>query len=183
MTDNRALTRSILIPLRLVLVMWAIFLLQSGLGLNLQFMAILPRTLTGLLGVATSPLIHGSQAHLLSNSFPMLFLGTSLYMFYGSKASQVFIRSYFMPGLLVWIFARNSYHIGASGVIYALAFFLIFYGFFKKDFMSLMISIVVVVLYGSLFYGILPTQAGVSWESLLLGGVVGFINALTLGRK
>jgi membrane associated rhomboid family serine protease len=71
-------------------------------------------------------------------------------------------------------------HIGASGLVYGIAFFLISYGIFKKDFKALLISIVVIFFYGSLVYGILPYQPGISWESHLFGAIVGLLSALLI---
>ncbi len=81
-----------------------------------------------------------------------------------------------------WLLGRPTYHIGASGVVYGLAFFLIFFGMFKKDFKSLFISIVILFFYGGLFYGVLPNQPGISWESHLLGGIAGTGSAIYFGK-
>ncbi|MEO0333194.1 MAG: rhomboid family intramembrane serine protease, partial [Bacteroidota bacterium] len=98
-------------------------------------------------------------------------------------ANRVFLQCYFFTGILVWLFARTSIHIGASGLIYGIAFFLIFFGLFQRDFKSLLISIIILIFYGSIFYGVLPTQSYVSWESHLLGGLVGFLNAVNSGTR
>lgn len=162
--------------------MWAIFSIELYLHLDFGFLGIYPRTLFGLIGILTSPMIHGSVLHLTSNTLPLLFLGATLYYFYDKIAARVFLQCYLFTGVLVWIFARPFYHIGASGLIYGLAFFLISFGLFRKDFRSLAISIVVVLLYGGIIYGLLPNQPGVSWESHVLGAVVGISTAFTLAR-
>lgn len=176
------LSRGIIVPSRIVFFMWAIFFMEFTFHVDLSRFGILPRTAIGLLGVVTSPLLHGSVAHLISNTMPLLFLGTTLYMFYDRIADWVFLQCYFFTGILVWIFGRTSIHIGASGLIYGLASFLMFIGFFRQDFRSILISLLVIFLYNGLFYGILPMQPGVSWESHLLGGVVGFIAAVNAGK-
>jgi membrane associated rhomboid family serine protease len=104
-------------------------------------------------------------------------------LFYPLIASRVFLSCYFITGILVWCFARPTFHIGASGLIYGLASFLMFYGLFRKDFKSLLISIIIVLLYGSIFYGVLPSQPNVSWESHLMGALVGLGNAIWVGRS
>jgi membrane associated rhomboid family serine protease len=137
-----------------------------------------------LIGIFTAPLIHGSIYHLISNTIPLLFLGSVLFFFYHKVAGQVFLRAYFWTNILVWLFAlRQVPHIGASGVVYSLAFFLIFFGLFKRDFMSLFISIIVILLYGSVFYGVLPSDPRISWESHFAGALVGIASAITFGRK
>ncbi|HAA11665.1 MAG TPA: rhombosortase [Cytophagales bacterium] len=154
--------------------MWLFFWVEQVFGLYLSRFGIFPREAEGLIGVVMAPLLHGSYTHIISNTVPMLFLGTVLFYFYSAIAKQVFIYAYLGTGLLVWLLARGgTSHIGASGVVYALASFLIFFGVFRRDFRTLVISFVIVLMYGGLIYGVLPWQPGVSWESHLFGGVLG----------
>ncbi|UXX78556.1 rhomboid family intramembrane serine protease [Reichenbachiella carrageenanivorans] len=164
---------SIIFPLRLTFVIWLVFTFQFYSHIDLGFLGVYPRTVKGLVGILTAPLIHGNTQHILSNTLPLLFLGITLFVFYNRIALWVFINCYFLTSILVWFFGRPFYHIGASGVIYGLAFFLIFFGLFRKDFRSLAISIVVVILYGGLVYGMLPTGSNISWESHAFGAFVG----------
>ena len=94
----------------------------------------------------------------------------------------MFLQYYLFTNLLVWIFARPSFHIGASGLVYALAFFLIFLGIFRKDGRSLFITIVITLMYGGIIYGVVPQENGVSWESHLLGAIVGIYFAFHFSR-
>ena len=164
---------SLVIPLRFAAIMWLLFLFEAFTPFDFGFLGLYPRHFSGLIGIITSPLIHGSLHHIISNTIPFIFLGTMLFLFYSKIAMRVFIQCYVFTGLLVWIFGREFYHIGASGVIYGLAFFHIFYGFFRKDFKSLAISIFVVLLYGGLIYGVFPMRQGVSWESHMFGALIG----------
>lgn len=175
-------TSSVGIPLRMVFIMWCLFVIQESFGISFAAFGILPRDPFGLVGVVTAPWIHANLIHILSNTFPLLFLGTTLFIFYSRIATTVFFHCYIYTGLLVWLLARPTYHIGASGVVYGLAFFLIFFGLFKRDFKSLFISIVILIFYGGLFYGVLPTKTGISWESHLLGGFAGTGSAIYFGR-
>ncbi|WP_245906966.1 rhomboid family intramembrane serine protease [Reichenbachiella versicolor] len=172
-----------LIPVRMLLIMWMVYSIEFFFALDLGFLGVLPRSISGLIGILTSPLVHGSPQHIVSNSFPILFLGLSVFFFYPTIARWVFYTCYFMTGVMVWIFGRPFYHIGASGVIYGLAFFLMFIGLFRKDFKSLLLSITVVVLYGGLFYGILPTDSRISFESHFFGAVVGTVLAYLYRKK
>ncbi len=173
-----------IVPFRIVFLMWLFYSLEYLYGWKLSFFGIIPRTIPGIIGIFTSPLLHGNIFHLLSNTVPLLFLGSVLYFFYPKLAPTVFFRSYFWTNLLVWLFARpHSIHIGASGVVYALAFFLIFFGIFYRDFRSLTITIIVFILYGGVFYGILPSDPLVSWESHLAGALVGIASAVTLAKR
>ncbi|MEQ6122537.1 rhomboid family intramembrane serine protease [Reichenbachiella sp. MALMAid0571] len=171
---------SIVPPLRLAFLMWVFFSVQFFFNIDLGFLGVFPRTTSGLIGILTAPMIHGSLNHILSNTFPLIFLGTTLFVFYNSIAVRVFLQCYFLTNICVWIFARGFYHIGASGLVYGLAFFLISFGFFRKNVKSLAIAIVVVVLYGGIIYGVLPSRPGVSWESHLFGALIGIGSAYTM---
>lgn len=174
---------SAVIPLRLVFLMWLVFFVELLTQIPFSYFGVIPRTLIGLIGVVTSPMLHGSLAHLLSNTVPLLFLGSVLFYFYYRIGAAVFLRGYFWTNILVWLFARPANHIGASGLVYALAFFLIFFGIFRRDFASIFISIVVMLLYGGVFYGVLPSDPNVSWESHFAGALVGVSTAVTYSRK
>jgi membrane associated rhomboid family serine protease len=183
MALNSTVFGSSIIPLRVTFLMWLTFYLESFIGLPLVFFGIEPRTFHGLIGIFTAPLIHGDVLHLISNTVPLLFLGSVLFFFYERIGGAVFFRAYFWTNILVWLFARPANHIGASGVVYALAFFLIFFGLFRRDFLSLFISTIVVLLYGSVFYGVLPSDPRVSWESHFAGGLVGIASAITFSKE
>lgn len=173
---------SIVPPLRLLFLMWLAFTIELYLHVDLGFMGILPRTVTGLLGIFTAPLIHGNLTHLISNTFPLLFLGATLYLFYDRIATQVFFQCYFFTNFLVWLFGRPYYHIGASGLVYGLAGFLIFFGIFRRNTRSIIISAIIILLYGSLWYGVLPQDTYISWESHLMGALVGIGSAFGMSK-
>ncbi len=168
---------------RFVFLMWLVYSLEFFLGIDLSGLGILPRTTQGLLGIFTAPLIHGNSVHIISNTIPLMFLGWTLFFFYENIARQVFLICYFLTNILVWMFARPSMHIGASGIVYGIAFFLIFYGFFRKDFKSLAISAIIIFFYGGLVYGLFPNQPGISWESHLIGAIVGGYAAMNFARR
>ncbi len=169
-------------PLRLVFVMWLVYTIQYYSGVDLGFFGILPRTYSGLVGILTAPMVHGNLSHLISNTIPVLFLGSVLYFFYPTIASRVFVQCYLFTNFLVWLFARSFYHIGASGLVYALAFFLIFLGIFKRDFKTLFIAIAVAIIYGGLVYNVASINDAISWESHLLGAIAGVGNAWAVGK-
>lgn len=161
--------------------MWLVFSFDFFYGFDFSWLGIRPRTLTGLIGIVTAPLIHDNLSHLISNTIPLLFLGSVLYFFYPRIGGIVFFRAYIITNILVWTFSpRVSNHIGASGLIYGLSAFLIFFGLIRKDFWSLLISITVFVMYGGIFYGVLPMNPQVSWESHLAGAIVGTVTAFDL---
>lgn len=175
---------SSVVPFRMVFLMWAAFYAEMFWGWRLHYFGIEPRSVFGLIGILTAPMLHGGLNHLISNTFPLLFLGTVLFFFYEKIAGVVFFRAYFWTNILVWIFGRQeTNHIGASGVVYGLAFFLIFFGIFKRDMTSILITIGIVVMYGGVIYGVLPTDPSISWESHLAGGLVGAYTAIGLSKK
>ena len=170
-------------PLRLVFLMWLVFSIEYVLGADFGVYGILPRSSSGLIGILTSPLIHGNFQHLMSNTIPILILGGVLFFFFQPIASKVFLYSSFFTNTLVWVFGRSYYHIGASGLVYALASFLVFYGLFTRNFKSVIISGVSIFFYGGLASNLLYFDSRVSWESHLLGAIVGLTTAYLLSRR
>ena len=176
--------RSWLIPLRFVALLWLIMLVEMTFVISFAEFGILPRHTWGLVGILLAPLLHGNFYHLLSNTIPLIILGTALFLLYPWVAYTVFSACYFLTNALVWLFARsNTIHIGASGLVYGIAFFLMTIGLFKKDFKSLAVSIVVAFFYSGIALGILPIVPGVSWESHLVGALVGIGCASALGKN
>lgn len=176
-TEKKIFKYSLLIPLAIVALFWLVKLIENLYHLDLTTFGILPLTLEGLPGIITSPFIHGSYDHLLSNSIPFLILTFALLYFYRRLAYRIFFLIYFLSGICVWLGGRESWHIGASGIVYGLASFLFFSGIFRKDANLLTISIIVVFLYGSMFWGIFPIKPEISWESHLWGSVSGLMLA------
>lgn len=170
-------------PLRLCFFMWLVFTIEFYTKIDFGYLGIYLREISGLIGVAMAPLLHGNFNHLASNTIPLLVLGGSLYFFYPRIAPRVFLHAYFFTNILVWIFGRPFYHIGASGLIYALASFLVFFGLFKRNFKSVIISAFMIFLYGGLAYGLFSFDDRISWESHLMGAVVGLASAFTFSKS
>ncbi len=165
-------------PFIFILVIWTIFWLDQRFMLDLYQFGIFPRHIDGLFGVVTSPLLHGSLTHISNNTIPILALGMGLFFFYPRIASSVVIVSWLTSGLAVWIIGRESYHIGASSLIYALAGFIFLSGVLRRQGNLLALSLLVVFLYGGLIWGLFPVKDNVSWEAHLAGGLSGFGLAL-----
>lgn len=162
----------------LLLIMWAVFLFEVATNTSLSNWGILPRVKSGLWGVIFSPFLHGSWEHIINNSPPIFILSGALFYFYRKIAWEILLLSWVIGGLCIWAAARNGdhysiYHIGMSGVIYSLAFFIFFSGVFRKEAKLLAIALFVVFLYGSMVWGLLPLQEGVSFEAHIFGAVVG----------
>lgn len=168
---------SVRVPLMVVGVLWVVHIVQVLSRVDFGVLGTLPRQVQGLRGVLLSPLIHSDWEHLLSNSAPMLFLLVMIRLFYNKVANRSFVMIYLLTGITVWLFARNVYHIGASGVVYGLVSFVFWTGIFRRNLKSIVLALIVTFLYSGLFLGVLPNQEGISWESHLIGGLVGIFVA------
>jgi len=157
--------------------MWLVYLITLALNLDLSRMGILPRDMIGILGIISGPIVHANFSHLLSNTMPLLILGWTIFFFYSKVSYKSFIVIYVLTGLFVWLFARQVYHIGASGIVYGFVSFLFFSGIFRRDNKSIAIALIVTFLYGGIVWGVFPGQKGISWESHLFGGIAGIIAA------
>ncbi|GIK21107.1 MAG: rhomboid family intramembrane serine protease [Ignavibacteriales bacterium] len=175
--DEKHILSKIITPLLFPIILWVIHTLSVLININLSSYGIYPRHFKGLLGIIVSPLIHADYSHLISNTAPLIVLGLSIFYFYPKVAYKSLFIIYFGTGILVWIFGREAYHIGASGIIYGFISFLFFSGLFRKDNRSIALALVVVFLYGSLIWGVLPGKQNVSWESHLFGAIVGIFLA------
>ena len=171
--DKFIFRRSIVIALGFVFLLWLIRALEDSMMMDLGVLGILPRSITGLLGIFTAPLIHGSAFHLLSNTFPLIMLLVAVFYFYDKIATEVFIWIYIATGFWVWVVARQAYHIGSSGLVYGLAAFLFFSGIIRRDARSVAVSLVIAFIHGGMLQGLVPTESSVSWESHLLGSAAG----------
>lgn len=122
--EQLKLKHSLIFPLAFLILIWAIKIFEWGLGLNFTHLGVFPLHVKGLLGIVTSPLIHGDFQHLMANSVPFLVLSWGIFYFYRPLSYQIFILCYLTTNILVWIGAREAYHIGASGLVYSFASFL-----------------------------------------------------------
>ena len=170
-------------PTLFILIIGGVHLSQYALDLNFVHYGIFPRTTNGLYGIFLSPLIHADFNHLFNNAVPLLILGTALFYFYHEIALKVTFWIYLMVGFWTWVYAREAYHIGASGLLYGLFSFLLVSGFIRKHTQLIALSFVVIFLYGSLVWGILPIDLKVSFEGHLWGFVAGIILAFYFRKQ
>ncbi len=141
-------------------------------------LGILPRSLKGLRGIVFSPLIHGDAGHYFGNAVPLFVLSVLIMYFYRQFYFKVLLLIWVLDGIGVWLIGREVYHIGASGVVYGLAFFAFFSGVLKKNRNMLAMSMLVLFLYGSMIWGMYPLENGVSWEAHLVGFLTGTLMAV-----
>ena len=175
------------IPVLLVMLMFSIKILDNVLLLDLNQYGLTPLSFKGLLGIITAPLLHADYTHLWSNAVPFIVLGSALFMLYKGIATKILFLSWVVTGLWTWFFARGeSVHIGASGVVYALAAFHLGGAMVRRRYDIAAFSLIVVFLYGSLIWGFFPDffpEKNISWESHLMGAVTGFILSLLFRKE
>lgn len=185
-TEKNRLKQSLLWPVYFVALLWAIKLFEVFSGIDLGGLGVYPRSLRGLPGIFTAPFIHGDArgndilgnfSHIISNTMPLVVLGFLVLYSYRQIAAKVITIVWLGSGLLVWMGGRASYHIGASMLIYGLAFFVFFSGVFRKDVKAIALASIVVLFYGSMVWGLLPIQPGVSWEGHIAGAITGIVCA------
>jgi membrane associated rhomboid family serine protease len=173
---KKKLFLSILIPGIFVFVMWLVKIIEVLFEIDFSFLGIYPLEMKGLPGIFFSPFIHEDFKHLFNNSIPLFLLATAVFYFYSEVALKVSVWTLLLTGFLVWIAGREAWHIGASGLVYGLVSFLFFSGIIRRYYRLIALSLLVVFIYGSMVWGMLPEfYKNVSWESHMLGFFSGII--------
>ncbi len=177
---NLKFKNSLTLPTVLVVIIWIVHLLKYFLGLDLRFLAMHPLHSDGLLGIFTSPFVHGDFYHLFNNSFP-LFVSTGIILYFFPKiAKKSLLLIYVLTGIVIWLFARQVYHIGASGIVYGFVSFIFWTGVFRRNMKSVVLSLIIIILYSGMLVGLVPNpEENISWESHLIGLIIGAIIAFT----
>lgn len=165
-------------PVFFVLLIWVVFWLQVRFFPVIKSWGVRPMELEGLRGIVLSPLIHSDVEHLYHNTIPLFVLSMCLFYFYRKIAWKVILYGILISGIITWLIGRPSNHIGASGLIYVLASFIIFKGIFARHYRLVALSFLVVFLYGSLIWYVFPIKDGISWEGHLGGFIAGFLFAI-----
>jgi len=178
--EKRRFTYAVFIPGIVVIIMIISFLLEHGMGWDFHTAGVYPRDVKHIWGIFTIVFVHGSWSHLVNNVISFFVLSSFLYYFYAPIASRILILATIVSGLILWVIGRESWHIGASGLIYALAFFLFFSGIIRKYVPLIAISFIVALLYGNMVWHIFPWEVhdAISWEGHLAGGIIGLVLAL-----
>ncbi|HVT31625.1 MAG TPA: rhomboid family intramembrane serine protease [Rhodanobacteraceae bacterium] len=180
--DRKRVRYAALGALALVAGVWIAWIASQVFGWSLGDLGISPRQPGGLLGILTAPLAHASFEHLMSNTLPLALLATLTLYCYPLAARRAIPMIWLLSGLGVWLFARPSVHVGASGIANGLMLFLFVMGLLRRDRLAVVTSLVVFFLYGSMLLGVLPREAHVSFEYHLAGAVTGVLAALLLYR-
>jgi len=177
-TEKKKILSKLFIPFLFLLLMWLVKIIEVNFQLSFVRYGVFPQTINGLKGILFYPFIHKDFTHLINNSYPILILGGMLFAIYRKIATQLFVWLYFISGFWLWAIGRPSFHIGASGLIYALASFLFVSGIIRKNPRLTAVSMLVIFLYGSMIWGLLPTKEPISWEGHLAGFIAGILVAI-----
>jgi membrane associated rhomboid family serine protease len=175
--DRRRLKDAVSITLALVVAIWAIKLLEMGFDLGLHRVGLYPMRPSGLVGILTAPLIHGSIEHTVSNTLPLLLLGVALHYAYPKSRWWVIAIIWIGSGIGTWLWGRPSYHFGASGLTHGLMFFIFLAGIIRRDSRSVVMAMLAFYMYGSMVWGIFPREPGISFELHLFGAIAGVLCA------
>ena len=176
------LSRNVKTALTAVACLWVIFLLGIILrqfwSVDIRSFGIQPREVEGLVGIMFWPFLHGNIFHLISNSFALFLLIVLSLIFFKKLTILAVVIITLVGGGAVWVFAgQNTIHIGASGLIFGLIGFMISGGIFRKELKALLLSGVVLFLYGGLLLTLLVKIPGISWSGHLFGFLAGVFAA------
>jgi membrane associated rhomboid family serine protease len=169
--------QQILLIFGCVALLWGIECVNALLDYRLNRWGLLPRTLTGLAGIPLSPFLHGSFAHLILNTVPLLILG-GFVAFQGTRTFlSVSLWIILLSGGALWLLGRSAYHVGASSVIFGYFGYLVARGWYERSVTALLVALLTLGLYGGIVWGVLPTRSYVSWEGHLFGLLAGVLVA------
>jgi membrane associated rhomboid family serine protease len=143
-----------------------------------------PRSLWGLLGILFAPFLHGGFGHLIANTVPLVVLSFIIMLRNKRDLLTVSAISGLVGGLGIWLVgSANSVHIGASILVFGYLGYLLSRGIFERRFWPIVGSIATFFLYGGALWGVLPGQAGISWEGHLFGFVGGVLAAKLISQE
>lgn len=172
--------RPYLIVALLVAAMWVVEIIDLIPGTNLDRWGIRPRELVGLVGIVTAPFLHNGFAHLISNTIPFLILGGLIAASGVAQFFRVTVIVGLTAGLGTWLIGQSdSYHIGASGLVFGYLTYLLARGLFERKLTYLAVGLVVLFLYGGVLWGLVP-RPGISWQGHLFGALGGVLAAKVL---
>jgi membrane associated rhomboid family serine protease len=144
----------------------------------LDAFGVVPRTLSGLAGILFAPFLHGSFAHLIANTVPLLVLGWLVMLRDKRDFVKVSVISALVGGLGTWLIAPAlTVHVGASVLIFGYLGYLLARGIFERRFWPIVGALVTFFLYGGALFGVLPGQIGISWQGHLFGLIGGILAA------
>lgn len=168
-----AQTKPLFLLAGLILSMWVVSILGFVSDSFLRAFALVPREFSHLPGIIGMPLLHQGFSHLIANTLPLVVFGGLLL----TRGTTYFLRSLVLVtlggGLLLWLFGRSAVHIGASGLVFGLFGLLVARAMFARSVESMLIGGAVMLGYGGLIWGVVPSDSGISWDGHLAGLLAG----------
>lgn len=183
MKTRQSLSDSILYTCFAVSILWCVKSYQLLFHPDLSWMGIRPHDVSGLIGILTAPLVHGSLEHIFNNTLPLLLLGSVLVYGYPRSRLRVLALVWVLSGLGVWLFARDAVHIGASGITHGIFFYLFLVSVIRRDKSSIAIMMIAFFMYGGMMMTIFPREEGISFEYHFFGAFAGIFAALLWHKK
>lgn len=183
--NNTEIKRVVTPVLVMLVAMWALELIDVVLRGGLDAYGIRSRELDGLIGVPLSPLLHGGFGHLMANTIPFLVLGLLVAWRSDGKIWPITITVALLGGLGVWLLGpANAVTIGASGLVFGFFAYLVTAGVLTRHWLDIVVGVVVLLVYGSLVWGMLPFTVGpqVSWLAHLMGAAAGVAAAFLYAK-
>jgi membrane associated rhomboid family serine protease len=162
-------------------VMWLLEVINSLDNNALDNDGIWPRSISHLWGIVTAPFLHVGFQHLFDNTIPFLFMGAIIALRGAVKLAKVTAIVIVIGGLGTWLIApSHSVTVGASGLVFGYATYLLTSGLFDRSWLELLVGVVVAVIWGGALLSSLVPHYGVSWQGHACGAVAGVIAAWLL---
>ncbi|WP_276869275.1 rhomboid family intramembrane serine protease [Bacteroides heparinolyticus] len=178
--EIRKMALAAVIPMFLLFTLYTLKVLETGMDWDFTRLGVYPMEKRGVFGIFAHPLVHSGFKHLLANTMPLFFLTWCLFYFYRHIAPYIFFSIWIGCGMLTFLIGKPGWHIGASGIIYGLAFFLFFSGILRRHVPLIAIALLVTFLYGGLVWNMFPqfVQTNISWEGHISGAIAGTLSAI-----
>ena len=167
----------------LVVLMWALHVIQVLIPGDFMSLGIHPRSLAGLLGIVVAPWLHGGWWHLLGNSLPFLFLGAMIQLKSTETFWEVTLLIAVMAGVGTWLFGSSGSHVGASSLVLGYFSFIIADAWFRRSTGSFVIAFMALVAYGGLIFVLLDMRVHISWSGHVFGILAGVVVAKLYARS
>lgn len=167
-----------------VALFWGLEILDWTPFFNLDKYGIRPWDIDSLRHIFTAPFLHVGFGHVAANSIPFLVMGFFVMLRGMKKFLLATLAIIVVGGLGVWLTGgANTIHLGASIIVFGYFGFNLFNALFERSQAAMAITLVTVLMYGGLIWGIAPLQVGVSWQGHLFGFIGGALAAKWLSDQ
>jgi membrane associated rhomboid family serine protease len=176
--------RGIVLVAAMAALMWVVEIADQIDDGRLERHGIVPRSTDGLEGIAFAPFLHAGWDHLIGNTLPFLVLGAAVALGGAARVAAVTVIVAVVGGLGTWLVApANTIHIGASGIVFGYAAYLIARGVFGRRLVQIGLGLLVVAVWGTTLVNGLAPADGISWQGHLFGAVGGVLAAWLLDSR